>query len=212
MMGKRVASLLVASCLLLGAGVTVASAESAGAGFLPPCPTASSNTILFGSCVGTLEIVADNVSVNLNGFTVDCPGDGDGVVVDASNVVVRNGTVRNCNYGVYVTGDNNRVASMKLAKNGYGILVIDGDHNRFVGNRVSSNQLGIQVNDDDNAVLFNVSVRNEFGISVNAHDNLISANIAILNSEFDMYDFDAGCDNNVWRYNFFFTAGAPCIH
>jgi parallel beta-helix repeat protein len=211
-MGKRATSLLIASCLALGAGVTVATTESAGAGFLPPCPTVSSNTTLFGSCVGTLEIVADNVSVNLNGFTVDCPEDGDGVVVDASNVVVRNGTVRNCDYGVFLTGDNNLVASMKLAKNGYGVLFLGGEHNRFVGNRVSSNQLGIQVNDDDNTVLFNISVRNEFGISLDAQSNLVSANIAIFNSEFDMFDFFAGCDSNVWRHNFFFTANEPCIH
>jgi parallel beta-helix repeat protein len=222
-MRQRVGSLFVASCLALGTAVMITSTESADAGLLPPCPTVSSNTILFRSCAGPLNVVANNVTVNLGGRTVDCQGAGGDIrginVYDHWNVVIRNGTVRNCDFGVvFDLGGNNRATSVKAVNNTYnGFWSHHSSGNRFVGNKASHNDAGITLGNDGNpehsVVAFNALVGNhQWGIFVNSGDNTFVSNIAILNGNTDLFDNLSACDANVWSNNFFFTANQDCIH
>lgn len=79
-----------------------------------------------------ITVTADNVVINLNGFTLTKlrQGPEDGIVVDGNNVTVRNGTIDGFFRGVFVTGSQATVRDLELRRNeGVGVYLSGGDDN-----------------------------------------------------------------------------------
>jgi hypothetical protein len=207
--------LVVASGLAAGGAVMATSTEPAAAGTLPTCPTITSNTTLSQNCNGPLDIAADGVRLNLNGFAVDCEGgDWDGITVSGqTRVAIRNGTVRNCDAGIRVSGSSRiRVNFVTLDHNFYGVRESDGLRNWYTGNRALHNGTGFVFGATGNVAAFNTADTNAFGIVVNGDWNLIVANWARSSDEYDLYDSAVNCGTNVWLFNAFGSANQSCIH
>jgi parallel beta-helix repeat protein len=73
---------------------------------------------------------ADNVTIDLNGFTISGPGKGvsgigikNDMMRGVFNVVVRNGTVRGWGIGIHLHGSNNRVENVRVFEAGSEIFV-----------------------------------------------------------------------------------------
>ena len=82
-----------------------------------------------------ISIATDNVTIDLNGFTIGGPGTQPGVTAGFGianafpspglnkNVVVRGGTIQDFDYGVHLAGMNNRVESIHVYNTSHGIFV-----------------------------------------------------------------------------------------
>lgn len=84
-------------------------------------------------CAGSgLVIGADNITVDLNGHTVDGVGSGNGIDNSGGydRVTIKNGTVREFAVGVGLSGANdNRMSQLAVTDNGAGIDLNDSDRN-----------------------------------------------------------------------------------
>jgi parallel beta-helix repeat protein len=124
-----------------------------------------SNLIVSSPNVTAISIGADNVTIDLNGFTISGPGMGIGTgfgIVDqqqtlpglVNNAVVRGGTVRGWAYAVHLAGKNNRVENVR---------VFEASHGIFVGRSsvVSQCQVafgGVGIGTDDGTMVLNNTI------------------------------------------------------
>jgi parallel beta-helix repeat protein len=122
-----------------------------------------SNLIISSPNVTAISIGADNVTIDLNGFTIRGPGMGTGFgIVDqqqtlpglVNNAVVRGGTVRGWAYAVHLAGKNNRVENVQ---------VFEASHGIFVGRSsvVSQCQVafgGVGIGTDDGTMVLNNTI------------------------------------------------------
>ncbi|MCA1683579.1 MAG: right-handed parallel beta-helix repeat-containing protein, partial [Actinobacteria bacterium] len=105
-----------------------------------------------GPCAEGITITANNIVLNLNGFTifgVATQGEGPGITLDdVSGVTVRGGRVTQFDAGVYITGGgNNIVQGMNVDDNigppspsfGDGIVIEASNNNTIRNNRVRHN-------------------------------------------------------------------------
>jgi parallel beta-helix repeat protein len=106
-----------------------------------------------------ISINADNVTIDLNGFTISGPVKGARqgyCIMDhmrmVENVVVRGGTVRDCGLAVHLPGWNNRVENVRVFEAGHGIFV--GRSSVVSQCQVASGGVGIGT-DDGTMVLNN---------------------------------------------------------
>jgi hypothetical protein len=199
----------------------------------------TSNTTLMSDCEGPLVIGVANVRVNLNRHAVVCEGPHNGIVIEAPNVRVVNGSVRGCQVGVLswmgagngritrVWADDNftgfalltpgnLVAFSRATNNFAGFSVENGSHNWLLSNHASANsQFDIDLLSTTGNVVVGNRVFGEADIGIRAGDdatsNTIALNIALFHDE-DLFDITLGCDNNVWLGNIFFIANQDCIH
>ena len=102
-----------------------------------------------GTNLDVVEITTDDVTLDLNGFTIRClyvfnPCVGTGIGVDAgtqANVTLRNGTVRDMGgSGVILSGNDNRVTGVQALSNG-GNGVAVGAHGTVTNVLARSNGL-----------------------------------------------------------------------
>ncbi|MFN2504592.1 MAG: nitrous oxide reductase family maturation protein NosD [Acidimicrobiales bacterium] len=144
-----------ASSVLLSLAGLVASAGPASAGHVGCGDFIFASTVLdsdIGPCGVGLTIVADNITLDLNGHTIsgrEGPGDGPGVLIDGrTGVVVKNGTVTQFDAGVAIEGGSgNTVENMRIVDNrgdfstdyGDGIAVFVSTENVIRNNIVQNN-------------------------------------------------------------------------
>ena len=80
------------------------------------------NLVVNNANTTAVEITADNVTLDLNGFGIFGPGvvgNGDGVLAVQSNVTVMNGSVRGMGrVGVYLQGNSHRIENVYVTANG----------------------------------------------------------------------------------------------
>ena len=89
-----------------------------------------SNLTVSSPDVSAITNNADNVTIDLNGFTISGPGKGvsgigikNDMMRGVYNVVVKNGTVRAWGIGIHLHGTNNRVENVRVLEAGHGIFV-----------------------------------------------------------------------------------------
>ena len=145
---SAVAVTLFAAGLVVGAGPASAAHVTCGQ-TITASATLDSNV---GPCSTGLVIGADNVTLDLNGFTLSgtaATGEGPGVdVTGRTGVTVRNGTITQFDAGVAITGGSgNTVTSLTLLDNrgttatdfGDGVAVFASTGNTISYNRVRNN-------------------------------------------------------------------------
>lgn len=116
--------------------------------------TITTNTVLdsnVGPCSTGITIGADNITFDLNGFTISCTpasGEGPGILLEGrTGVTVRRGTVTLCDAGVGIDGGSrNTVLGMTLVNNvsdfedwGDGVAMFRSTDNTVIGNLVQGN-------------------------------------------------------------------------
>lgn len=97
-----------------------------------PFPIKNSGFYYLGSnltCASgdAIDITADNVVLDLMGFTITGNTASYGIYSLNSNVEIRNGTVTGCNEGIYCSGHNNRVINVKLTNHATCAVELYGD-------------------------------------------------------------------------------------
>lgn len=154
---RRVLGAVAASSLLF-LGMAVVTATPAGS---EPCGlVVTSSYTLQGNVAGCrdttpITVTGNNLVLNLNGKTVSCvagePGEGPGIYVPSrTNVTIRNGTVRDCDTGIYLEeGGGHTLTNLNILDNigglhgegifGEGIQLYGSNDNRIVANRVIHN-------------------------------------------------------------------------
>lgn len=179
------------------------------------------------TCAAGLTIGADNITLDLAGFTVSGgpgPSDGPGIFVkNRTGVTVKNGTVRLWDAGVAVEGGSrNTVTGMRALDNrsgfsdyGEGIGVYFSNNNRITNNQVRNNgpyggisilQGSFNVIDSNQIADNTMSPSNTDGIRLEnigrngSNDNIVTNN-QITNSALDGIAVFAGGSRNVIRFN-----------
>jgi parallel beta-helix repeat protein len=175
-------------------------------------PVASDTTLENGTyCIddsgldGAVVITASNVSLDCNGATILGTGGGYGIYVPDSlqGVTVRNCTVRNYRYGIYLDNSNSHnLISNTLSMNGYGILLGSSSGNLIRNNVTISNTFaGLYLEDSDvNDIFYNtVNGNSRAGILLHtSQKNNIYGNIVCdnTNADFEIYELDNSGDAN----------------
>lgn len=211
---------------------TVAVAGPAQAGHVACGQTIVVNTVLdsnVGPCTSGVTIGADNITFDLNGFTIsgrpNLP-DGAGIrLVDRTGVTIQNGTVTQFDAGVALDGGSaNTITNMRTLDNrgtfatdfGDGITLFDSHNNRITNNQVRNNGpydgIGLIFSDgnliDSNQITDNnQNASNTAGIRLEnasggrtSDDNIVTNNLVTNSGTFGIQVF-AGGRNNVIRFN-----------
>ncbi|HJV09583.1 MAG TPA: right-handed parallel beta-helix repeat-containing protein [Acidimicrobiales bacterium] len=140
------AAALSATSLVVGAGPASAVHVACGQTIMVST-TLDSNV---GPCATGLTIGANNVVLDLAGFTVSgTPNTGEGpgiLIADRTGVTVKNGTVSAFDTGISIEGGSgNTVSNMNISGNrgagdyGEGVLLFSTTGNTVTGNRITNN-------------------------------------------------------------------------
>jgi parallel beta-helix repeat protein len=137
-----------------------------------------------------LVIGASGITLNLGGHTIDgvdvAPQSG---IVNPGfdNVTITNGSVKDFTYGVDLHSDarNNRVQSLRVSSNQYGVVMTVGKANIITGNNVFANiEVGIFVADTNTITNNTVTGHIKTGIWVQSGaGSVISGNKAVSNGD-----------------------------
>ena len=107
-----------------------------------------------------IEIAADNVTIDLNGFTITGPSEGSGRGIfssDHTNVEIKNGTIRDFGYsGLYASrlaSGYHRVINVRAVGNRYGIAVEGNAH--LVRDCTASRNSSVGIYSGDGASIIN---------------------------------------------------------
>lgn len=111
------------------------------------------------------------------------------------------------------TGENviiNNVSESSVSEN----YEADGGENKLIGNvSIDAGSDGIDIDEDDNEVSGNqISGSGIDGIQANNSENRITGNTVSGSGEYDMFDSNDNCDQNLWEGNQFETRNQDCIN
>ena len=179
MKGNRVYILVVMLALALGVYVTEATAQPT---VLTVCGNVGTGSYVLGNNISTtgtcLTLNGDDITIDLNGFTIDGDdGAGDVGITFGSfqrrNIVIRNGTIRDFDIGVGCGSCvDSKVEWILAFSNGIGIQV--GNNSNVSHNIANSNSDRGIVHDMDCTISYNIANNNNSGIaSFNIGSNII---------------------------------------
>lgn len=135
-----------------------------------------------------IEVDANNVTIDLNGFTISGAG-GDGrksgiTILDNSNIEIRNGAITNFGYpdgnGVYADSSSNniKVENVRVVNNGMYGLSLWGKGNSVINCVATGNNSGIVAH---NAVIKNNVASNNTYIGISSGNSTVTNNTASEN-------------------------------
>ena len=119
----------------------------------------------------------EGANLNMNGKKIIGNSDINCIEIGGDGVKMREGTVTQCNYGIRVRSDHNRITSVKVSDSDNVGIRIDGDENRITSVKVSdSNDRGIRITGNENRITSaKVSGSNDTGIRINGSENWITS-------------------------------------
>jgi hypothetical protein len=157
----------------------------------------SGNLVVSSINTNGIDIEADNVTLDLNGFTISCAAancnqesTGSGVYAPNNGITLENGAIAGFRYGADIAGTRDIVQGIKATGNAIGISALNSIVKQ---NNVDSNGTGIQA--FDCLVLENVAIDNGVGLDVEA-DSLYGSNIMNFNSQQQILSITAISQNN----------------
>ena len=221
------ATVALSTTTALAASAGPAAASHIGCGDTITVSTTFDSNV--GPCETGLVIGADDVTLDLNGFTLSgTPAVGDGPGIDISGrsgVTVRNGTITQFDAGVAITGGSGNTISDNLVRNngpysGISLVASSGnlvEHNQVTGNNQSTtNTSGIRVENvgqtssNSNTIRDNLvqgSALDGIQLFAGSSDNLVSHNVSVQNNRDGITAFAGSkrntIEDNEVRYNGF---------
>jgi parallel beta-helix repeat protein len=162
----------------------------------PPCgATITANLVLTGNmaCVGTAMVAgANNIVIDLNGFTVSGNGTGDGILVLRSRVTIRNGKLTGFDNGIRMLGagegtpNENLVSRVTALSNHEGIDLTDADYTTITDSLLQNNTYGVVlgVQSDRNRIVRTRILANALGILIHegSDTNVVAENTIAKNT------------------------------
>jgi parallel beta-helix repeat protein len=138
-----------------------------------------------------INVTADNVILNLNGFTIsstDIPdeiGSDAGVYVDgSSNVEIFGGNINGFDRGIYLdNSDSSNIHDDVFTYNYYGVYVDGGSENTLYSNELSSDYEGFYIDSSDKTVIHDNEMTGNDGYNVWGIDADGTAEINISNNK-----------------------------
>lgn len=165
------------------------------------------NITTSGTC---FVIEVDNITLDLNGYTITGDGTGRGVLIEEGNdfFTIKNGEISNFNKGIEGASCNNGIIQdNKIINNINGAIMIftmygTSDNHNIVRNIIENNGLGIDLTESNNNIIINNKLTNNLldGIDLsNSNNNTLNKN-RIENNGWEGIDLNDG-DDNIIRYN-----------
>jgi len=133
----------------------------------------------FSSTDTCIRVLADNITLDGNGFTINSTHSGNGVESTGRvNITIKNLNIRDFSYGIYFSSVNNSLIQNITANSNYrGISIFSSFNNQIINNTVKLNNYnGIQLSSSsNNQILNNILTSNSLD-SGNGGIDLISSN------------------------------------
>ncbi len=150
------------------------------------------DTVLDHDIIGSIEIIADDITLDCNGHKIQGSGTGVGILlIDREGVTIKNCRVENFANGIVlmseITGpfSNNFIFQNEIRNNFFGIILTPASKEHLIENNILSNTYGIFLGGStNNEIIGNNILNNEFGIVLegNSSNNKIYHNNFIDNS------------------------------
>jgi parallel beta-helix repeat protein len=126
---------------------------------------------------GAALTLQEGANLNMNGKKIIGNSDINCIEITGDGVKIREGAVTQCDYGIRVRSDHNRITSVKVSDSDNVGIRIDGNENRITSVKVSdSNDRGIRITGDENRITSaKVSGSNDSGIRIQGNGNWITS-------------------------------------
>lgn len=110
----------------------------------------------------TIQIDADNIILDGNGYTITGDGTGEGVYLSGRiGVTIKNLKIQNFADGFYLYLSHNNILMVNNVSNNYtGMLVMESSNNALINNTVSGNSSGIILYESSDNVLSHNTISN----------------------------------------------------
>jgi parallel beta-helix repeat protein len=153
-----------------------------------------------------IVVERDNIVIDGVGYTATGSGGGNGTMLaDRSNVTVRNMTIKNFEYGIFLdSSSDNTLFGNNVANNNDGVWFSSSDNNTLFGNSLTTNNwLGIGLSSSSGNTLFGNNVtNNEYGIGLSSSSgNTLFGNNFTANNHDGIWLY-ASLDNMFYHNNF----------
>ncbi|MEM3578294.1 MAG: NosD domain-containing protein [Candidatus Bathyarchaeia archaeon] len=174
-----------------------------------PISTIDKITYTFtGNANNEIVVERSNIIIDCNGHIIEGSGTGNGFTLyDVTNVTIRNGNIRNFQYGIYLeSASHNFIHGNNISANSYDGITIyfSSNNNEIVDNHIENNGwfgIGIYYS-NNNSITRNTIINNNDGIWLYyALNNTISENNISTNNEHGIELYHAS-DNNIFHNNF----------
>jgi parallel beta-helix repeat protein len=198
--GRFSTILAVAIALAWGASGSPLQAQVICGGTVGP----GGNVQMLGdlSCGNEGITVEGPVNFNMKGFTLDCNGDDEhGITVIGEDAVIQNGTITDCDDGVFVAGTGgHQLLKLTVIENESDGIELDSDNNTLVGNTAEDNGAdGFDIESSGNRLVDNVATENNSdGFDIDDEDadsNRLVGNTAHDNGS-EGFEIDGGSTDN----------------
>jgi parallel beta-helix repeat protein len=173
-----------------------------------PISTTDKITYTFtGNVNDEIVVEKSNIIIDCNGHIIEGSGTGNGFTLyDVTNVTIRNGTIRNFQYGIYLeSASHNFIHGNNISANSYDGITIysSSDNNEIASNNIENNGwfgIGIYYS-NNNTIKRNKIINNNDGIWLYyALNNTISENNISANTEHGIQLYYAS-DNRIFHNN-----------
>lgn len=130
-----------------------------------------------------IGIYASNVTLDLSGFSVTVANNigisGSGT---CENVEIRNGTIRNCQYGIFASSSCKgwRILNIRATNNSFTGISVNGTNNTIdhcmVSNNGSASSSEVGIYSGDSSLIINSTARE------NSHNGIVTGNHCVINN------------------------------
>ena len=201
--GKKIIVLAVILVLSLGVYVTGATAQTTMIDDCADDPATSGLYVLTTNLVASetcLTVGANNVTIDLNGFTIAGDDDLNDIGISdggtpRENIVIRNGTIRDCVQGINIENtDGCKVEGINAISGGAGIIV--GNNCVVSHNSVINNWSGGILTGTDSTVSYNIANYNNAGILLNGTNVRSNIIYNTANGNFN-WGINVACPSNL---------------
>ena len=121
-----------------------------------------------------MKISANDVTLDCQGHTIGGKGNGYGIYTSKNNIVIKNCTITNWDYGIsyYYTGAYGKIENNIIKSNNRGIYIAEVNSNNITNNVIESNDYGIMLFSTNNYIIKNNEIKsNSKGIYFDSKSN-----------------------------------------
>jgi len=128
-----------------------------------------------------IVVMADNIVIDGNGFTLQGPGIGNGIYLEGrTNVTITNVTITSWTEGIYFdSSSNNSITENTITNTYYGIHFYESSNNRIFNNIITNTYYGIYLDLSSNNTISGNTITNNYagiGLEWYSSNNTISGN------------------------------------
>ncbi len=111
----------------------------------------------------TIKIMNSDIVLDCNGATIQGRGTGSAIEISKgiNDVTIKNGIIKNYNYGIHCSSNNNKILNNLITSNKYGLNLNSCEANKIENNSVTYNEYGMGLYDSSgNSMVNNILADN----------------------------------------------------